>query len=33
MKRVLNITDEMSYEETKELLEMDKQFKLGRNQW
>eukprot|EP00039_Didymoeca_costata_P004180 m.71854 g.71854 ORF g.71854 m.71854 type:complete len:423 (-) comp12281_c0_seq2:1806-3074(-) len=33
MKRVLNITDSMGYDETLALLEQDKEFKLGRNQW
>ena len=33
MKRVLNITDKHSYEDTKAILEKDKVYKLGRNQW
>lgn len=33
MKRVLNITDQMSWETVKSLLDQEKDFKLGRNQW
>jgi len=33
MKRVLNISDKMTWNETKAILEDDKNHKLGRNQW